>query len=150
MKKQILMLFAVVFSFTAMSFAQGNPNAKMKPVKLQKVSVEQKAINATDTMQKVAQLSKEQYQQILAINQDFFKQQHTIKSEMRKDTSANDIAFKEQLIQLSKSRKASINKLLTETQKTVWKDYKKMNMTNKKNKSSKQDMFIDDESLDEM
>ena len=126
MNKLTTLFFVLMLMITSTILAQENTNAKMKPLKLQKFSVEQRAKNATDTLQKVTGLTDVQYQKVYDINLSYFTQKRAIKSQMRTDTiAANDAQYKEQEKQITKTRKAEIEKLLTPEQKTKWQEYKK-------------------------
>lgn len=126
MNKFTLLLFAFMIAVLSTMTAQNNPNAAMKPVKLQKFTSEKRAINATDTLQRVVNLTSDQYQKILQINLTFFEQKKAIKLQMRTDTTtANDAQYKAQVKELSKKRKSDIESLLTQEQKIKWQEYKK-------------------------
>ncbi len=138
MNKLTTIFFALVLVISSTIFAQENPNATMKPVKLQKVSLEQRAKNATDTLQKVTGLTDAQYQKAYDINLNYFTQKRSVKSQMRTDTiAANDIQYKEQEKLLTKTRKVEIEKLLTAEQKTKWQEYKKMHIAKIKSNMQK-------------
>ena len=114
MNKRNTFFIAIMLLFSTAIIAQ--PNQKVKPAgeKHQKVSAEQRAKNATDTLQKITGLSADQYQKVYDINLAFFTQKRTLKTQMKSSTSStNDVQYKEQIKQLAKYRRADIEKVLT-------------------------------------
>jgi protein CpxP len=118
--------------------AQPNQKVKATGEKHQKVSAEQRAKNATDTLQKITGLSADQYQKVYDINLAFYTQKRTLKTQMKSSTSStNDVQYKEQIKQLAKYRRADIEKVLTPEQKTKWQEFKKQNAAKIKANSPK-------------
>jgi hypothetical protein len=138
MNKRNTFFIAIMLLFSTAIIAQ--PNQKVKPAgdKQQKVSAEQRAKNATDTLQKITGLSADQYQKVYNINLAFFTQKRTLKTQMKSSTSStNDVQYKEQIKQLAKYRRADIEKVLTLEQKTKWQEFKKQNAAKIKANSPK-------------
>lgn len=129
MNKLTFLFLGFMISILSIAKAQDNPNAVMKPVKLQKFTAEKRAINATDTLQHVVTLTGDQYQKALQINLSFFEQKKAIRLQMRTDTTAaNDAIYKTQEKELAKKRKSEIESLLTAEQKIKWQEYKKQHI----------------------
>ncbi len=129
MNKFTFLFLGFMISILSIAKAQNNSNAVMKPVKLQKFTSEKRATNATDTLQRVASLTTDQYQKILEINLSFFDQKKALKSQMRMDTSSvNNATYKAQEKELAKKRKSAIESLLTAEQKMKWQEYKKQHI----------------------
>ena len=129
MNKFTFLFLGFMISILSIARAQNNSNAVMKPVKLQKFTSEKRTTNATDTLQRVASLTADQYQKILEINLSFFDQKKALKSQMRTDTSSvNNATYKAQEKELAKKRKSAIESLLTAEQKMKWQEYKKQHI----------------------
>lgn len=133
MKKLTTLFVAVLMISATTIFAQGNPNAKMKPINFQKVTPEQRAKTATDSLQKIVGLTDAQYNSVLEINKKFFEDKKAMHTQMRLDTATTAIEkFNTDEKQLKQARKQSIENLLTAEQKTKWQAHKKQFMQEKK------------------
>jgi len=138
MNKRNTFFIAIMLLFSFAITAQPNQKVKATGEKQQKVSAEQRAKNATDTLQKITGLSADQYQKVYDINLAFFTQKRTLKTQMKSSTSStNDVQYKEQIKQLAKYRRADIEKVLTPEQKTKWQEFKKQNAAKIKANSPK-------------
>ena len=146
MNKFIFLFFVFMIYVLSTVTAQNNSNAGMKPVKLQKFTSEKRAQNATDTLQRVAALTTDQYQKILEINLSFFDQKKAIRLQMRTDTTAaNDLLYKAQEKELAKKRKSDIESILTAEQKLKWQEYKKQHIARIKQNGKSEKLNNDDE-----
>ena len=138
MKKMCLLL--LMLSMVYVSFSNGN-----KSIKPNQKSVEAKAKQRTDTMQTVLALSAEQYQQISAINLQYFKDKHAIKQSAKlESTTENTMDTESSQSELNVIYKQNINQVLTKEQQRLWQFYKKSKVQTIKNKTSKTDEMSDD------
>ncbi|MFN8296950.1 MAG: hypothetical protein U0T69_12185 [Chitinophagales bacterium] len=146
MNKFIFLFFVFMIYVLSTVTAQNNSNAGMKPVKLQKFTSEKRAQNATDTLQRVAALTTDQYQKILEINLSFFDQKKAIRLQMRTDTTAaNDLLYKAQEKELAKKRKSDTESILTAEQRIKWQEYKKQHIARIKQNGKSEKFNNDDE-----
>lgn len=138
MNKRNTFFIAIMLLFSVAITAQPNQKVKAAGEKHQKVSAEQRAKNASDTLQKITGLSADQYQKVYDINLTFYTQKRTLKTQLKTDTSSTkDVQYKEQVKQLAKYRRAELEKILTPEQKTKWQEFKKQNAAKIKANSPK-------------
>lgn len=128
-----------LFLLIGLCSAYANPTQKNKH---SKISVEQQAVNKTDTMKVIVGLTDEQYQKLYAINLDYFMNRKALKMQSKSDTIQSDKAEnKSAFIQLSKKYKATIHQVMTDEQRQRWQAYKQQNESMQKQHLSKKDSF---------
>lgn len=129
--KQLFVFAILIASVTFTVQAQPNKQ-KGKSFKSDTKSADTRAKEYTDTLQNVLKLSPTQYEQTFAINKDFYVKRDAIRASAKSDTlMANKAMYKQQNQTLKKTRRTSIETLLTPEQKTAWQIWQKQKAVNR-------------------
>lgn len=130
--KKLFTFAILIAAMTCTIQAQPGKN-KGKSFKGTTASADTRAKDFTDTLKNVLKLTTTQYEQVFAINKDFYTKRDAIRAAAKADTVvANKPQYKQQTKTLQKTRKASIEALLTAEQKAAWQAWRDQKELNKK------------------
>ena len=129
--KKIIKLLVLVIAFFSLNAAMAQQElamqaSKSKGVRPPKLTIEQKATKAADSLKVKLNLTDIQYGKVIPVNAEFFINRDALRMKQKTDTTAY-LTYKADLKVLHATRRTQLNAILTPDQKKIWSALRKNN-----------------------